>query len=169
MADVVVESYRLPGIGWRYDVPVDAERRLLLVVEDRGPRHLMLVDPHVEEHLTSARLSEPQAIAFASLLTGARFTVQAADTATELPSEQVESADVVVETIDVGVASSAKGLATDQLVQLLGADVALLGVICDETPELVETDPARMLEAGDRLVVAARRGGLPRVREMVDY
>jgi hypothetical protein len=36
----------------------------------------------------------------------------------------------------------------------------VLGVICDATPQLVETDERRGVQAGDKLVVAARRGRL---------
>lgn len=76
MNDVVVEAHRLPGIGWRYSLPSDPEAQLMIVVEDRGPRHLMIVDPSLDASLTTVRLSEADADVVAALLTGARFRLE---------------------------------------------------------------------------------------------
>jgi hypothetical protein len=76
MSDVVVQAQRLAGIGWRYSVPTDPEVRLMIVVEDRSPRHLMIVDPSLDASLTTVRLSEADAGVVAALLTGARFRLE---------------------------------------------------------------------------------------------
>lgn len=165
MTEVVVEGQRLPGIGWRYDIPVQDGRRLLLVVEDRGPRHIMLVDPRIEDQLTSARISEAQATAFAALLTGARFNVRTAGAREEAYDVVPDTEKVLVELVDVHESSPVRGLPPDQAADVLGTGVALLGVISDETPDVVETDPTRRLRDGDRLVVAARPGSLARLRQ----
>jgi hypothetical protein len=77
MSDVVVQTQRLPGIGWRYSLPPDPEVQLMIVVEDRGPRHLVIVDPSLDASLTTVRLSEADAGVVAALLTGARFRLEA--------------------------------------------------------------------------------------------
>jgi hypothetical protein len=51
----------------------------MVVVEDRGPRHLVLLDPRLDEALTTARLPADRAFVLAALLTGARFTLTPAD------------------------------------------------------------------------------------------
>ena len=79
MAGVRVQAQRLPGIGWRYSLPADQGRELAIVVENRGPRHLALVDPSTDESLTTMRLSEAEASAVAALLTGARLDIQYQD------------------------------------------------------------------------------------------
>ena len=73
MGDVMVQAQRLPGIGWRYSLPTDPDRRLMIVVEDRGPRHLVIVDPSLDDALTTVRLSETDAGVVAALLAGVRF------------------------------------------------------------------------------------------------
>lgn len=72
MNDVKVQAERLPGIGWRYSLPADQDRELVIVVEDRGPRHLVLIDPSIDESLITIRLTDADATVVAALLTGAR-------------------------------------------------------------------------------------------------
>jgi K+/H+ antiporter YhaU regulatory subunit KhtT len=167
MSDVLVRGQRLPGLGWRYDLVMDDGRQLLIVVEDRGPRHLMIVDARADEPLTSLRLSPEQATTFAALLTGARFTVAPAPAPAEGREEVLATPGVVVDTVRIDKGSPAVGQRPERVESLLGTDVALLGVISDDTPDIVETDPGRALRVGDRLVVAARPDGLTRVREAV--
>ena len=72
-ADVRVRAERLPGTGWRYSVPVGAERQLTIAVEDAGPRHLSIGDPAADEPVAVVRLTEADADVVAALLAGARF------------------------------------------------------------------------------------------------
>jgi K+/H+ antiporter YhaU regulatory subunit KhtT len=76
MTDVTVQAQRLPGLAWRYSLPADQGRKLLIVVEDRGPRHLALVDSSRDDSLVTVRLSDEDASGVAALLTGARFVVE---------------------------------------------------------------------------------------------
>jgi K+/H+ antiporter YhaU regulatory subunit KhtT len=80
MSDLVVQEQRLPGIGWRFELPVgdDRQQALVIVVEDRGPRHMTVFDEHTKEPLMSVRLSQSHAAGVAALLTGARLTVSPA-------------------------------------------------------------------------------------------
>jgi hypothetical protein len=87
MTDLRVQAQRLAGVGWRYTVPADGGRHVTVVVEDRGPRHLVLVDPRLDEALTTVRLPAERASVLAALLTGARFTV--------IPSDEPAGADAV--------------------------------------------------------------------------
>ena len=78
---VRVEAERLPGIGWRYSVPLDADRAVTIAVEDGGARHLAIVDPAGDDALSTVRLSESDASVVAALLTGARFHLDLAGAA----------------------------------------------------------------------------------------
>jgi K+/H+ antiporter YhaU regulatory subunit KhtT len=162
MVEVNVQAERLPAIGWRYTMRADHDRQLTVVTEDSGPVHLVLADPRLDERVTTVRLPTGHAAVLAALLTGARFRLESPDDvarpATRGPTE------VVVETVRVTEGSKAIGLPPADLVARLGGDTALLGVISDATPQLVETDERRGVEVGDRLVVAARRGRLDELR-----
>lgn len=77
MSDVRVQAERLRGIGWRYVVPTDPDRNLMIVVEDRGPRHLVITDASLDDSITALRLSETDAGIVAALLAGVRFQLEA--------------------------------------------------------------------------------------------
>jgi len=162
MSDQTVQAERLPGIGWRYTVPALENRQLVILVEDRGPRHLVLVDPESDHPLMTVRLSAADAAVVAALLTGARFRVTTKD---EDPAgAAADLAEAVVETVHVASGSPVVGLPQHDVAPRLGPDATLLGVIDDGTPELVETDDARGMRVGDKLVVAARRSQLDSLR-----
>jgi K+/H+ antiporter YhaU regulatory subunit KhtT len=76
MTNITVRAQRLPAVGWRYSMPADQGRKLMIIVEDRGSRHLMLVDPSLDEPHTTVRLSDTDADVVAALLTGARFHIE---------------------------------------------------------------------------------------------
>lgn len=54
-------------------------------------------------------------------------------------------------------AAPATGLCPDDVVARMGGEAAVLGVISDAPPQLVETDESRGVQAGDEIVVATRR------------
>jgi K+/H+ antiporter YhaU regulatory subunit KhtT len=155
MPDVHVLAERLAGVGGRYTVPADQGRQVMVVVEDRGPAHLVLTDPRLDEPLTTVRLPASHASVLAALMTGARFTLETPDAVRATTA--TDPAEVVVGTVTVSRGSPALGRAPVDVVRPTGA--VLLGVICDATPQLVETDVRRGVQVGDKLVVATRRGG----------
>lgn len=162
MSELTVAAQRLPGIGWRYTVPAAQDRLLVIVVEDRGPRHLVIVDPAQDQPLTAVRLSGADATAVAALLTGARFRfAPTADLPEPAPGGDGE---VVVETVSVGSDSPLVGVPQADAAARIGARASLLAVIDDGTSQLVELDPGRGIQPGDRLVVAVRRARLPELR-----
>jgi len=76
MTSVKVQAERLPGVGWQYSVPIDPGKQLMIIVEDRGPRHLVLTDPSLDAPLSTVRLSDTDANVVAALLTGTRFHIK---------------------------------------------------------------------------------------------
>jgi K+/H+ antiporter YhaU regulatory subunit KhtT len=165
MTDPPVQAQRLPGIGWRFTIPADQGRHVMVVVEDRGPRYLMLLDPRLDEALTTVRLPAERAFVLAALLTGARFTLVPSDEPADAGAD--DPLEVVVETLLVTSGSPAVGLTQDEAAPRLGAEAALLGVIDDRTPELVDPEGGRAIQQGDKLVAAARRGALESLRGAV--
>ncbi|SFE80701.1 hypothetical protein [Blastococcus tunisiensis] len=165
MPDVRVQAERLPGIGWRYTLPADVGRQVVVVAEDSGSAHLVLVDPRLDEPLTTVRLSAEHAAVLAALLTGAQFTLEVVQDART--AAHADPREVVVETVRIPDGSPAVGLAPQQVTGRLGSDACLLGVICDATPELIETDERRRVQVGDKLVLAARRSELEQLRNTV--
>ncbi|GAA5112851.1 hypothetical protein [Pseudonocardia adelaidensis] len=157
MGDVMIQAQRLPGVGWRYSLPTAPDRQLMVVVEDRGPRHLVVLDPSLDASLTTVRLSETDAGVVAALLAGVRFHLEVPD---EEPGQRApDEAAVWMLTVQRG--SPAVSHRPAEALLALGLDVATL---LDVVPERVvgpgEVDHERPLEAGDKLVVAGRRSQL---------
>jgi TrkA domain protein len=161
VADVVVRSQRLPGVGWRYDLDLIGGSRLVVVVEDGGRRHLMVMRPGDTDPLVSVALTSEQSLAVAALVSGARFGV--AEEGVGVPPEGAApehgapEGEVVVESLVVQPSSGAVGVPAEELDRRLGPDATLLAVISDETPEIVEEERERPTRPGDRVVVAVRR------------
>lgn len=151
--DIDVREVDLPGVGRRYELPLDAARTLVVVVLHDGSREVAVISRDAETPDVRVPLTHDQAIAVAALLTGARFSIETRH------DDGVAGDEVAVETVVIGSASAAVGQrATD--VPGASADAAVLAVIRDETPELVEDVRDLPLRPGDRVVVAARRDQL---------
>ena len=162
MGDVMVQAQRLPGIGWRYSVPIASDRQLMIVVEDRGPRHLVIVDPSLDASLTSVRLSETDAGVVAALLAGVRFHL-------EVPEDQRGHApeEAVIWVLTVERDSPAVNRRPVEALRALGLDITLLDMISERVLEPDETDTDRPVEVGDKLVVAGRRSQLESVGTVI--
>lgn len=157
MTGIQVGATRLPGVGWRYDIPLARGMRLLVLVEDRGRRHLILADEHQqdEESWLSVPMTEEQSLAVAALLTGAQVNLVPRDS--EHLDRLASAPDTLIESVLVTETSAICGLPPAALTERLHGQAELLGVVCDETPQILEDDPTRPLRAGDRVVIAARR------------
>ncbi|HSK92360.1 MAG TPA: TrkA C-terminal domain-containing protein [Euzebyales bacterium] len=158
--DISIREHTLPGIGRRYDVTLGDGRRLSVIIGRTGFRELSITDGTADEPSAVVALSQAQALAVAALLSGARFSLAPASVAA---APEAEEDVVTVNTVTLTDTSPAIGHSVSEIELPAGSDAAVLAVIRDQTPELVE-DPARVpCEPGDRLVVAARAGWLRRV------
>ena len=149
--DIHIREQRLPGIGHRYELDVDAGRQLTIIVQHGGRREVSLGSRLADEPDAVVSLSEEQAVALAALLSGARFSIDSTD------DHQIDANQVVVETVTLGPGSPAIGRPVNDIPLTGDPEAAVLAVIRDETPELVEDEPTRPPRPGDRVVIAARR------------
>lgn len=149
--DLHVREHRLPGIGNRYDIALGRGQRLVIVVQHDGGRSIGVMDEYADEPSITIRLAQEQAVAVAALLTGARFTL---DTSAD---QEVTADEVEIDTVALGPDSPAVGSLMRDIALPADSDAAVLAIIRDETPELVEDEEHTPVRPGDRLVVAARR------------
>lgn len=155
--EVRVREQRLPGVGNRYELDLPDGRRLFVVVMRDGRRTIGLHVASADEPDLVATLGPEHAMTLAALLMGARFSVDTAEPE-RLPADQV-----VVETVTLGPDSPAVGRPMAEIPLPADAEAAVLAVISDDTPELVEDPVTRPCRPGDRVVVAARRALLASV------
>ena len=155
MSNVEVGATRLPGVGWRYDIHLARDTRMFVVVEDGGRRHLVLSREGSDEPWLSVPLQEQQAFAVAALLTGTRLTmVEREVEPTRDPHG--ETAETLIESVTLRNSSPIVGVPVSVLSEQLRPHAEILGVVSDETPQILEDDPGRPLQVGDHVVVAAR-------------
>jgi K+/H+ antiporter YhaU regulatory subunit KhtT len=147
--DLRIREQALPGIGHRYELPVDAERTLVVVVQRDGGRQVGVRHGEADEVTVLLDLDHDQAMAVAALLTGARFSIESE------PGARAQ--DVAVETATLSERSPAIGRRVHEVPLVADADAAILAIIRDDTPQLVEDEATEPCRPGDRVVVAARR------------
>ena len=155
--EIHVREQRLPGIGHRYELALDLNRRLTVVVQDGGRRELGLASGRADEPDLVVSLSQEQAVALAALLSGARFAIDSSE------DDRIDSDEVVVETVTLGAGSPAIGRSMKDIRLSGDKEATVLAVIRDETPELVEDETSHPCQPGDRVVIAARRQHLGEV------
>jgi len=152
--DLRIREQRLPGIGNRYDLPLDRGRHLMIVVGRDGRCQVGVVTGDADEPDRVVSLSREQAVAVAALLAGARFTIDTTE------DQRVDADEITVETLELGVASPAVGQVIDDVALPAESDATILAVIRDKPADLVEEQPVDPLRAGDRIVISARRDRL---------
>jgi K+/H+ antiporter YhaU regulatory subunit KhtT len=157
--DVNVRERRVPGVGPQYELRLPDGTAVVVTIElATGERELTTLAPGADAPDHVLRLGEAAAVTLATLLSGVRFAFDSE------PSD-VPTGGVHVETVTIPAASPAVGRAVDELPLPDPVEATVLAVIRDDTPEVVEEDPGRLCEPGDRLVIAGRPEPLHRLRE----
>jgi len=152
--EVHVREHPLPGQARLMQLTLSDGTVLSIHSDARSAdRQLGVVLPGADESAATIHLSAAEATTLGALLSGIRFVVQAS------PDEQaVDAANLRTVTLPAG--SPAVGRRVHDL-NLPDPDNAMVvAVIRDDTPELVEADPSRPCQPGDRLVVVGRPGSM---------
>ena len=106
-----------------------------------------------DESVIAVRFTAPESTTLAALLSGIRFVVRAADDA-----QPVDAANLRTVTLRAG--SPAVGRRLHDLEIPDSIDAQVIAVIRDDTDDLLETDPDRPCQPGDRLVIVGRPGSM---------
>ncbi len=146
-----IRARRLPGLGYRYELALRGDCHLVVVVQNDGRCQMGVLMADADEPERVVSLEHDQAVAVASLLTGARFSI---DTTTD---DRVRADEVTVETVTLGPRSPAVGRVAEEVSLPQDGDAMILAVIRGERGELVEEEPIEPFRPGDRVVVSVRR------------
>lgn len=152
-AEVHVREHPMPDNARLFSVTL-ADGTLLSIATEAagGGRDLSLTPPGHDEAAVNVRLSDVEATTVAALLGGVRFTVEAPD------HTPVGAANL--RTLTIGAGSPAVDRRLDEIEVPQPEDATVIAVIRDDTPELVEQDPDRPVQPGDRLVLVGRPGAM---------
>ncbi|MFN3258574.1 MAG: cation:proton antiporter regulatory subunit [Ilumatobacter sp.] len=152
--EVHVREHPMPGSARLFSLTLgDGSVVTVSTPADSMNRTLQVTPPASDESMLTLRFNAAESTTLAALLSGIRFVV-------EQPAERqpVDAANLRTVTLPAGAPAIGK-----RLHDLESSDDAMvIAVIRDDTDDLIEKDPDRPCEAGDRLVVVGRPGSMSR-------
>jgi K+/H+ antiporter YhaU regulatory subunit KhtT len=152
--EVHVRELPLPGNARLFCMTLaDGSILTLSTSGESSDRTLEVMPPDSDESVVAVRFNAAESTTLAALLSGIRFVIQQPE-----EHQPVDAANLRTVTLPAG--SPALGLRLHDLDVLDSIDARVIAVIRDDTDDLIETDPERPCEAGDRLVVVGRPGSM---------
>ena len=151
----------LPGVGKKFEVELDGERRLVIVIHNTGKRELFVRENEDEDAEKLFELSDRLARQVGTIMEGAYFQPIRTDTI-----DTVLSDDTLIEWASVQEGSSLvdKTLAETRVRQELGVSVIAIQR-GDET--ITNPGPETHIEPGDTLVVLGSQEACRRLDDLV--
>lgn len=153
---VTVREHPVPGAARLFELPLADGSSLRIATDvDGDASELGIIPPDSDEAAATVRLTGAEASTVSSLLSGIRLVVRDYDRA---PRE-----GAATRTVTIPEDSPVVGIPFDEI-ELPDPDEArVVAVIRDDTPQLLESDPGRRCEVGDRLVLVGRHPALDRL------
>jgi TrkA domain protein len=152
--EVHVREHPLPGNARMFSMTLaDGSVVTLSTPGDSPDRTLQVTPPGSDESVVAVHFNAPESTTLAALLSGIRFVIQQPE-----DEQPVDAANLRTVTLPAG--SPVIGLRLHDLDVPDAIDAQVIAVIRDDTDDLIEADPDRPCEAGDRLVIVGRPGSM---------
>lgn len=154
--DIQVREHGLPRGRRLFSVTLSNGTLISIDVDPAASTRTLGVTPPGDD-TPAARVTfrDQEATLVAAILSGMRFVVEGY-------GEQAVHA-VNLRTVTIGEASPAVGRRLAEIEVPVPGDAEVIGVIRDETPDLIERDPSLTCQPGDRLVVVGRPGAMTKI------
>lgn len=152
--EVHVREHPLPGNARMFSMTLADDH--IVTVSTSGEttdRSLEVTPPDSDESVVTVHFNAPESTTLAALLSGIRFVIQQPE-----EHQPVDAANLRTVTLPAG--SPAVGKRLHDLDVPDSIDAQVIAVIRDDTADLIETDPDRPCEVGDRLVIVGRPGSM---------
>lgn len=149
----------LPGIGRRFELACEDGGAITVVVHNSGRRDLYAFSPETAEP-TVVTMRDEQADTLAAILEGTWSN------APEARGVRQAMGDVVIDWVTLQPGSPATGRTIGDLEIRSGTGATVMSIV-RQGGVVEHPDAGEELRAGDRLVVAARRGRLAEFRRLV--
>jgi TrkA domain protein len=159
--EVHVRELPLPGNARMFSMTLaNGSVVTLSTSSDSTDRTLEVTPPDSDESVVAVHFNVAESTTLAALLSGIRFVI-------EQPAERqpVDAANLRTVTLPAGSPAVGKRLHDLDVPDSIDAEV--IAVIRDDTDDLIETDPDRPCQAGDRLVIVGRPGSMSRMVEQL--
>jgi K+/H+ antiporter YhaU regulatory subunit KhtT len=151
--EVHVREHPLPGNARLFTVTLATGAELTIVTESASTgRQLTITMPGDDEPVAKVRMTGVESTTVAALLSGIRFVIDQPERG------PVNAANLRTVTLPAG--ARAVGCRLDQLGGPDPDHARVIAVIRDDTADLIESDPDRPCQPGDRLVLVGRPGSM---------
>ena len=148
-----VREHPLPGNRRLLSLTLpDGDTVTVATEPDKAALDLSITPAGQDEALTTVRMSDVEATTLAVLLSGIRLL---STTATDPDDDETD-----LRTVRLPFDSPAVGLRLHEIEVPAPTLARVIAVIRDDTPELIEEDPDRPCQPGDRLVLVGRPGSM---------
>jgi len=152
--EVHVREHPLPGNARMFCMTLaDGTILTLSTSSESTDRTLEVTPPYSDEAVVAVHFNAAESTTLAALLSGIRFVIQQPE-----EHQPVDAANLRTVTLPAG--SPAVGLRLHDLDVPESIDARVIAVIRDDTDDLIETDPDRPCQPGDRLVIVGRPGSM---------
>lgn len=152
--EVHVREHPLPGNARMFCMTLaDGTILTLSTSSESTDRTLEVTPPYSDEAVVAVHFNAAESTTLAALLSGIRFVIQQPE-----EHQPVDAANLRTVTLPAG--SPAVGLRLHDLDVPDSIDARVIAVIRDDTDDLIETDPDRPCQPGDRLVIVGRPGSM---------
>lgn len=152
--EVHVREHPLPGNARMFCLTLaDGNTVTLSTSGESRDRSLEVTPPDSDESVVTVHFNAAESTTLAALLSGIRFVIQQPE-----EHQPVDAANLRTVTLPAG--SPAVGKRLHDLDVPDSIDAQVIAVIRDDTDDLIETDPDRPCEVGDRLVIVGRPGSM---------
>lgn len=149
-----MREHPLPGNARMFCMTLaDGTILTLSTSSESTDRTLEVTPPDSDESVVAAHFNAAESTTLAALLSGIRFVIQQPE-----EHQPVDAANLRTVTLPAG--SPAVGLRLHDLDVPDSIDARVIAVIRDDTDDLIETDPDRPCQPGDRLVIVGRPGSM---------
>jgi len=154
--EVHVREHPFPGSGRVWTVTLGSGS-VLTVVANPGAagRQLVVTSPEDDDPTVTVDMTGVESTTVAALLSGIRFVVEQDD------AVPVNAANL--RTVALPAGANAGGLRLDELDVPDPEQARVIAVIRDDTSDLIEDDPERPCQPGDRLVLVGRPGSMTKL------
>ena len=152
--EVHVREYPLPGNARMFCMTLASGSIVTLTTSGESmARTLEVTPPNSDESVVAVHFTAAESTTLAAVLSGIRVVSEQPD-----EHQPVDAANLRTVTLPAG--SPAVGKRLHDLDVPNSVDARVIAVIRDDTDDLIETDPERPCQAGDRLVVVGRPGSM---------
>jgi K+/H+ antiporter YhaU regulatory subunit KhtT len=159
--EVHVREHPLPGNARLFSLALaDGSIVTLSTSGESTDRTLEVTPPDCDESVVAVRFNAAESTTLAALLSGIRFVIQQSE-----DHQPVDAANLRTVTLPAG--SPAIGRRLHDLDVPESTDAQVIAVIRDDTGDLIETDPDRPCQAGDRLVIVGRPGSMSHMVQLL--